>query len=193
MGYAKPILYPLIAAPFFFLFGANGFSLLNGLFLGGSIALSYLFLRKYFNRVDSLFIATAFFLCSFIPVYIVWVHPEMMLFFACSLSMWLWLHKDKTTLSALIIGIMSSVKIMFIFLLIPIIVVLGFDRKFKELFKAIGIYALGVGAMSFLTVLFFGQFFPYNGAKGFIYSAIKYIMATQIPPYSGTTGIMPSN
>lgn len=189
--YAKPILYPLIAVPFFFLFGVSGFGILNGLFLGGSIALSYIFLRKHFNRPAALFTAVAFFLCSFMPVYAAWIHPEMMLFFICSLCMWLWVDKNKTALSALIIGITSSIKIVFALLLIPMVIALAFKRNFRELSKAAGMCFLGISAVLFLTVLFFGQFSFDNGAGGFIYSAIKYIIAAQIPPYSGTTGIVP--
>lgn len=190
MKYAKPILYPLIALPFFFFLGIQGFSLLNGLLLGGSIVFSYLYLRKHLNWINSLCIASAFFFCSFIPVYAAWIHPEMVLFFACTLCMWLWLDKNKIALSALIIGIASSAKVTFLLLLIPLIAVLIFKKKFRDSFKTIGMSFLGISMMSFLTVLCFGQFsFYHKGIMGFIYSAVKYIIATQMPPYSGVVGI----
>lgn len=167
--YGKPILYPLIAAPFFLFFGRVGFGILNGLFLGGSIALCYLFLKRHFNSSNSLIIGVMFFLCSFMPVYVAWIHPEMMLFFACSLCMWLWLYKNKTTLTGLIIGICSSVKIVFLLLLLPLIVVLISKKKFKQSGKAIGASLLGIGLMLFLTYLFFGQIFAYIGTGSYGY------------------------
>lgn len=167
MKYAKPILYPLIAAPFFFL-GIKGLALLNGLFLGGSIALSYLYLKRYFNRNNSLFIAGSFFLCSFMPAYVSWIHPEMMLYFACVLSMWLWLYKEKPALAALVMGIVSSLRVEFFLLFILLIVVVTFWKKFKELPKLIMMYLLGYGFMLFITFLVFGQFSAYSGERYFI-------------------------
>ncbi len=168
MRYAKPILYPLIAAPFFFLFGNIGFAMLNGLFLGSSIALGYIFLKKYFNKNNSLLISALFFLCSFMPVYATWIHPEMMLFFACSLCLWLWRYKNQTISAAFIIGIVSSVKIIFLLLLVPLIVILTLEKRFRELFKTIAICLLGISIMLFLTLLFIRQFSPYNGLRGYI-------------------------
>ena len=173
MSYGKPILYPLIAIPFFLLFGRIGFLLLNGLFLGGSIALCYLFLRRYFSKNNSLFIALAFFFCSFMPAYVTWIHPEMMLFFACSLCMWLWLCKNNTGIFALLVGIASSVKIVFLLLLLPFIIISLFKKQFKQLFKAIAMCILGFGLVLGLTYLLLKQFLVYSGPAdlGFITSS----------------------
>lgn len=164
--YAKPVLYPLIiAAPFFFL-GIRGLALLNGLFLGGCIVLSYLYLSKYFNRSSSLFIAGGFFLCSFMPAYVSWIHPEMMLYFACVLSMWF--YKNNPALAALIMGIASSLRVEFFLLFVSLIIVLVFFGEFKELFKSIAMYLAGYGLMLFMNFLFLGQFSAYGGERYFI-------------------------
>ncbi len=163
--YAKPILYPIIAAPFFFL-GIRGLALLNGLFLGGCIALSYLYLRRYFNRNNSLLIAGGFFLCSFMPAYVSWIHPEMMLYFACVLCMRF--YKNKPALAALVMGIISSLRVEFFLLFVSLIMVLVFWKKFKELAKSVSMYLAGYGLMLFMTFLFLGQVSAYGGERYFI-------------------------
>ncbi len=168
LKYAKPILYPLIAAPFFLFFGNIGFSLLNGLFLGGSIALGYFMLSKYFSRGNALLITAGFFFCSFIPAYVSWLHPEMMLFFACVLCMRLLLDVKLAKFAALVIGIMSTVKIFFLFLLIPLMVVLLPEKRIKELLKALGMLLFGVGVMLFVNLIFLKQFLSYSGITGLI-------------------------
>ncbi len=168
--YAKPFLYPLISIPFYF-FGGKGFSLLNGLFLGGSIVFCYFFIRKYFNKINSMLIAMLFFFCSYIPVYVSWIHSEMMLFFACSLCMWLFFCKNKSSLAALIIGIVSSVKIVFLLLLVPFFAVMIFEKEYKKLSKSLAVFILGIGFILSLNFLLFGQLSPYSGVnRGFFVS-----------------------
>ncbi len=171
--YAKPIIYPFVAAVFFFLLGETGLALLNGLFLGGSILLCVSFLGKYFSKRNSFIIAIMFFFGSFMPAYLVWVHPEMMLFFACVLCMWLWLSKGKIYIAALAIAMAASVKIVFVLMLLPIVVELISKRRFKELTKTLGVFCLGAGAILGITYLFFGQISPYAGLVALLHSGVN--------------------
>lgn len=181
LKYAKPILYPLIAAPFFLFFGNIGFSLLNGLFLGGSIVLGYFMLSKYFSRGNALLITAGFFFCSFIPAYVSWLHPEMMLFFACVLCMRLLFDVKLAKFAALVIGIMSTVKIFFLLLLIPLMAVLLTEKRIKDLLKASGMLLFGVGAMLFLNLVFLKQFLPYSGITGLIsFRLMPYLNVEQV-------------
>ncbi len=168
MKYSKPILYPLIAAPFLFL-GFFGVALLNGLFLGGIVLINYFFTREYFTKIQSLFISVLFILCSFVPVYAAWMTPEMMLFFACSLCIWLGMYKNRAVSAALIIGIVSSAKIPFFLLLVPLIAIKIAQKEIKEAFKALGMFLLGIAAMFFLTFLFQGKMLSYSGLRGYFF------------------------
>jgi hypothetical protein len=167
MKYAKPVLFPLIAAPFF-CFGIMGLAVMNGLFLGGSIVLAYLFLRRDFLRKDALILALLFFFGSFMPVYATWVTPETLFYFACSLCVWLWRAKDNTALAALIIGAVASAKEVFLLLLIPLIMVLACEKKFKQLCVVLMLCILSYSAMLFLTFVLLGNGFPYSGARGYV-------------------------
>lgn len=168
MKYSKPILYPLIAAPFLF-FGLFGPALLNGLFLGGVIAINYYFSREYFSKIQSLLVSALFVLCSFMPVYAAWMTPEMMLFFACSLCIWLGVYKNRAMPAALIIGAVTSAKILFFLLLVPLIANKIAQKERKEIFKTLGMFFLGMAGMSFLTFLFVGKFLSYSGLRGYFY------------------------
>lgn len=168
MKYSKPILYPLLAAPFLF-FGLGGLIWLNGLFLGGTVTINYLFMRKYFAVKRSLLIAGLFVFCSFMPVYAAWMTQDMMLFFACCLCIWLVIYGKKARLAALIIGVVSSAKIMFLLLLIPLIASNIAKKNTKETIKMLGMCLLGIMGMLFLTFLFLRQFSVYGGLRGYAF------------------------
>ena len=168
MHYGKPILYPLLAAPFYILFGNFGFNVLNGIFLGACIAFGYLFLRRFLSKFGSLLFVTLFYLCSFMPAYVSWIHPEMMLFFFCALCMWLWLAKDRIILAALIIGIVTSVRPIFILLLLPMILELISKKKYKESKVAVVTCFLGLIIISIITGAFLKQIYPYTGLRGYL-------------------------
>ena len=162
MRYGKPFLYPFIAAPFFIFFGAKGFAVLNGLLLGSCMVFCYLFLRKYLNKLNAILISVLFFFSSYMPVYSSWIHPEMMLFFACSFCLWLFFCENKSVLSALLIGIVSSVKIIFLVLIGPFIVLMISKKEFKRLNKTLAVFFLGAGSMLIFNFLFFGHISPYT-------------------------------
>ncbi|GEM_PF-2145886 len=168
MKYSKPILYPLLAAPFVF-FGFGGIILLNGLFLGGIVAINYFFARKYFSVNISLAMAGLFVFCSFMPVYSAWMTPDIMLFFACCLCIWLGIYEKKPGLAAFIIGIVSSAKIMFLLLLVPLFAVFLANREIRKIFKIAGICVLGMAGMFLLNFLFLRQFSVYSGVRGYFF------------------------
>lgn len=168
MKYSKPILYPLIAAPFLF-FGLFGVELLNGLFLGGSVTIMYFFARGYFTQMQSLLISVLFVVCSFMPIYAAWMAQDIMLFFACCLCIWLGLFKNKAMLAALIIGVVSSAKIMFLLLLLPLIAGYITKKGIKEILKTLGACFLGISGMFFLNFLFLRQFSAYSGLRGYFF------------------------
>lgn len=75
--YGKPFVYPLVAAPFAWLFGANGFVALNMLLVAGMIALGTRYLARYNAEPVALLFSAGFFLLSTAPVYAFWIHPEV--------------------------------------------------------------------------------------------------------------------
>lgn len=93
--YAKAYIYPLVAAPFVRLFGTNGFLALHALLLALDFGAAYLFLvgRGVRPRPAAGY-ALAFFGASVVPVYFVWLAPEL---FNLSLAMYaglFWVYKE---------------------------------------------------------------------------------------------------
>jgi len=76
--FAKALLYPVVAAPFVRLFGLNGMLLLNVLLLAMIVALGYLFLAAQGSTVSALIWTTAFAGASVVPVYAVFLMPEVL-------------------------------------------------------------------------------------------------------------------
>jgi len=79
--YAKSFAYPLIAAPFFRLFGVNGILLLNGLMILLVILMAYLLLRCFHPEQKSFLFSLMFVLASVVPIYIWWVQADLFNFF----------------------------------------------------------------------------------------------------------------
>src|ERR1044072_10016462 len=78
--YGKSFIYPLFAAPFVKVFGTNGFLVLHALLLSLVILCGYLFLHARSGSVVSVVLACGFVMASVVPVYFVWLMPEVVKF-----------------------------------------------------------------------------------------------------------------
>ncbi|MGB5343703.1 MAG: hypothetical protein WBP67_16585 [Thermoanaerobaculia bacterium] len=75
--YSKPILYPLMAAPLFSLFGEAGMLATNGVLLGLALLLAWLYLRRLGSARHSFWtLATAVF-CSVLLPYLGWMMSDL--------------------------------------------------------------------------------------------------------------------
>ena len=75
--YSKPILYPLMAAPLFSLFGEAGMLATNGVLLGLALLLAWLYLRRLGSAPHSFWtLATAVF-CSVLLPYLGWMMSDL--------------------------------------------------------------------------------------------------------------------
>ncbi|MCK9594149.1 MAG: hypothetical protein M0R35_00540 [Candidatus Omnitrophica bacterium] len=164
MRYAKPALYPLFAAPFLFVIGRYGLVVLNGLLLGMIVVFSYLGLRRYIRRLDAFLLASGFFAFSFIPAYISWMTPDILLFFACSLCVYL-LSTDKPIACALIIGLIGAEKPAFLSMLVPLTAFVAFGRKPGQIVKTLTTCFLGAILSLLLNFCFLKTFYAYSDPK----------------------------
>jgi hypothetical protein len=92
--YGKSFIYPLFAAPFIALFGTNGFLVLNALVLALVLLCGYLFLHARSGPWPSAILSASFVLASVIPVYSVWIMPEVFNFSLAFLAYFCWLYKE---------------------------------------------------------------------------------------------------
>lgn len=93
--FSKSYIYPLVAMPFVFLFGTNGFLVLHALLLTLDFLVVYLFLhaRTKSNRA-ALPLAAVFLFASLIPVYFVWLTPELFNFSLALYVLFFWSYGE---------------------------------------------------------------------------------------------------
>ncbi|MGH9374353.1 MAG: hypothetical protein ACRD15_22785, partial [Vicinamibacterales bacterium] len=75
--YGKSFVYPLVAAPFVKLFGTNGFLVLHALLLALVVWCAFLFLHARMSAGIAALLAGAFVIATVVPVYFVWITPEL--------------------------------------------------------------------------------------------------------------------
>ncbi len=75
--YGKSYMYPLVAAPFVWLAGTNGFVILHALLLAALLLAGYLFVAARSSIPVALVLGTGYFLATVTPGYVVWVTPEL--------------------------------------------------------------------------------------------------------------------
>ena len=89
--YGKAFIYPLTAAPFVWLFGTNGFLLLNALLMAAAFLIAYSVSSRLSGPTNGMLIATAFVFATVVPVYAVWMTPELFNLVLGLLAYYLWL------------------------------------------------------------------------------------------------------
>lgn len=95
--YGKSFIYPAVAAPFVSVFGTNGFLLLHAILLAGVAWCAYLFLHARAPAAPSAVLAGAFVMATVVPVYYVWITPELFNFSLGVFAYFCWLYREVTT------------------------------------------------------------------------------------------------
>src|SRR3954468_8966010 len=92
--FAKALLYPIVAAPFVRLLGLNGFLVLHVLLLFGVCVCGYTFLAARSEPGAALLFTLAFVGATCVPVYAVFLAPEILHFSMIFYAYFLWLYKE---------------------------------------------------------------------------------------------------
>src|SRR5918994_4632963 len=93
--FSKSYIYPLAAAPFVFFFGTNGFLILHAILLALDLLVIYLFvLAVTKSNGVALPMAVAFLGTSVIPVYFVWLMPELFNFSLVLYAVFFWAYRE---------------------------------------------------------------------------------------------------
>jgi hypothetical protein len=100
--YGKSFIYPLFAAPFVALFGTNGFLVFHALLLTLNFAVAYRFLTVTGSVPGpAAFFAGVFLFASVVPVYFVWLAPELFNFSLVLHAFFLCIYKRVLPAAAL--------------------------------------------------------------------------------------------
>ena len=92
--FAKSYIYPLLASPFVWLFGTNGFYVFNALLMTLSFACAYAFLSAQSHPVGALIFALAFVFVSVAPIYMVQIGPDFFNFAVVLFAFFFWCYKE---------------------------------------------------------------------------------------------------
>ena len=92
--FGKALAYPLFAAPFVRYFGLNGLLLFHVVLLAVAAVVAYVFLVAQSPPVSAAAFVTAFFGASVLPVYGVFLMPEIFNFTLVFVAYFLWLYKE---------------------------------------------------------------------------------------------------
>ncbi len=138
--FSKSFIYPLFAAPFFRIFGVNGFFIFHSILLLIILIYGYLISLKYYKKGVGLSYILLFVFGSVSWVYFFWITADFFnfaMFFIAYLIFFYYKDEDKNILpliiSAFILGIITFSKPPNLFLTIPILYYIVFVKKsFKK-------------------------------------------------------------
>lgn len=92
--YGKAMVYPLLAAPFVRLFGMNGFYVLHVLLLALACLCGYVFLEATSDPAPALASTLAFVGVSVVPIYGIFLMPDLFNFAVVFVAYFFWLYKE---------------------------------------------------------------------------------------------------
>jgi hypothetical protein len=95
--FGKSFVYPAFASPFVRIFGTNGFLLFHALLLAGVGWCGFLFLHARAPAAPSAVLAGAFLMATVVPVYYVWITPELFNFALGFFAYFCWLYREVAT------------------------------------------------------------------------------------------------
>lgn len=188
--YAKSPIYPIFASPFVAVFGTNGFLILHALLLALCFAAGYRFLTAAGSTpaVAASFSAV-FIFASVVPVYFVWLTPEVFNFATVFVAYFVWAYKlvappaesgsRFTTFllspasdyaAAALIGIATFSKPTHVILIAPIVAFLLLRRRFRQAIVAAACFTVIVGALLTFNAMVTGEFNYQGGQRKTFYS-----------------------
>ncbi|MBN1297124.1 hypothetical protein JXA80_10115 [bacterium] len=162
--YAKPVIYPLVAAPFFLLFGPSGILLLNMLAMAGMIRwIAIVWGRTPFTLIIA---AAAIVFSAFFP-YTLWYHPEVFTAFLLTGFAYYWIRSVRESNQrlhipmALTLALATAIKPPLIIIGIPAAISLITRKRMRPILVCL----LVIAAAGLLTMLLTGDINPYSGNR----------------------------
>jgi hypothetical protein len=180
--FGKAFIYPLFAWPFVELFGTNGFLVFHALLLALVFWCGYAFLHARMPASISALLMGAFLLATVVPVYMVWIAPELLNFSLVFLAYFCWLYKEVErpehaprgmrwlftgpgdVAAAILLGIATFSKITNAALFPPIVLWLAWRRRWLSGAAAAAVFALVAGGLFAANMAISGEW-NYQGGQ----------------------------
>ena len=184
--FGKALAYPLAAAPFVRCFGLNGLLVFHVVLLGITGLAAYLFLVAQSPPASAAAFTSAFLGASVLPVYGVFLMPEVLNVTLVTLSYFLWLYKEVSPTSrltgrwtdfaaAILLGFCTYSKPLPTAVLVAPIVLLACLRRDWARGFALGLTAVAVASLFFVfNAAVSGEFNYQGGDRKFFYSRFPF-------------------
>jgi hypothetical protein len=118
--FAKALLYPVLAAPFVRVLGADGLLAFNGICLGVVLVLGFFELRRARPEWTAFALTLSLVLVGTTPVYAVWLQPELLNLALVAAALFAW-SRERVSLSAVLVGLATYSKPSNILLGLPLL------------------------------------------------------------------------
>ncbi len=204
--FSKSYIYPLVAAPFVRLFGTNGFLVLHALLLALDFFVVYVFLAgRTASAQAAVALAAVFLFGSIVPVYFVWLTPELFNFSLVLYALYFWSRTATDGakaasrgdwLAAVLLGVVVFSKPTHLPLLLPIAGLAAMRRQFARAAAVCLICAAVAGSLFVLNAAITGEFNYQGGNRKTFYSSTGFPFANtwetfdNIGPVRGRENLM---
>ncbi len=186
--FAKSFIYPLAAAPFVFLFGTHGFLILHALLLSLDLFLAYTFIAVRGSPPHAaLAYAVVFLAASVVPVYFVWLTPELFNVSLVFCAVFLWCYKEAAVdsagaaggrflqsarsdyLAATLVGILTFSKPPHAILMMPLVILAVSRRQWRRAVGMCVMWTLLAGGLFVANAAITGEFNYQGGDRKTFY------------------------
>src|SRR5688572_14736512 len=186
--FSKSYIYPLIAAPFIVMFGTNGFLVLHAILIALDLLVIYLFIfATTKSNWVALPMAIAFLATSVVPVYFVWLMPELLNFSLVLYAVFFWAYKEVAPnapsapgsdyFAALLLGLATFSKPPHLLVLLPMLLLVASRRQWKRAVVMLVICGGVTAALFALNAAITGEFSYQGGHRKTFYSFTGYPFA----------------
>jgi hypothetical protein len=190
--YAKSYIYPLVAAPFIWLFGTNGFLVLHALLMTLCFACAYAFLSARSHPVSALIFSVAFLFVSLVPIYMAQLGPDFFIFAIVLVAYFFWCYKEvggppadrplawrtrwllaqrSDVIAAALLGVATFAKPTNVGLFMPLFVSAVLRKQWARCAKMSGAFGGVVIAMFALNIALTGDWNYQGGERKTFYGA----------------------
>jgi hypothetical protein len=185
--FGKALLYGVIAAPMVRLFGLNGFLVTHVLLLFAAGTCAYAFLSARSKPGPALGFTLAFLFASCVPVYMVFLAPEILNFSLVMVAYFLWLYKEvapegagflrrpaSDLAAAALIGAVTYSKPTHLFLIGPLVLWAWWQGRWRHGLVVGAVFAAVTAMLYGATALNTGEFNYQGGDRKSFYDKFPF-------------------
>jgi hypothetical protein len=185
--FAKSMAYAVVAAPFVRLFGLNGFYVFHVLLLGAMAWCGYRFLAATSERSAALGFSLAFLAASVLPLYGVFMMPDLFNAALIFVAYFLWLYKEvgvpqstllrsrwSDVIAAVLIAVATYSKPTNVPLIAPLGLLMLYRRQWRHAVIAGAVFAIATGALFGWNAAVTGEFNYQGGDRKTFYGSFPY-------------------